>query len=233
MVKFSTVGLLLIASAPVWCQPPGGFGRGGAMCSPAFLALDADHDGVISAAEIANAAAALKSLDKNGDGKLTQDEVRPAMGGRGGRGGRGDEPGDTPAPTAEEMVAMLMAFDTNGDGQLTRDELPERMHGLFDRADTDKNVVLTADEIRVAARAAASPAGGGEGRGEGGRGEPSFMKMDPILAAIDTNGDGAISVEELAAAATALKKLDTNGDGQLTADEVRVNFGPGRGRGQE
>ena len=218
MVKFGTVGLLLIASPPVWGQPPGGFGRGGAMRSPAFLALDADHDGVISATEIANAAAALKSLDKNGDGKLTQDEVRPAMGGRGGRGGRGDEPGDTPAPTAEEMVAMLMAFDTNGDGQLTRDELPERMHGLFDRADTDKNVVLTADEIRVAARAAASPAGGGEGRGEGrgvgrgegGRGEPSFMKMDPILAAIDTNGDG-----------------------QLTADEVRVNFGPGRGRGQE
>jgi len=37
-------------------------------------ALDANHDGVIDADEIANAPAALKSLDKNGDGKLTPDE---------------------------------------------------------------------------------------------------------------------------------------------------------------
>ena len=37
-------------------------------------ALDANHDGVIDASEIANAPAALKALDKNGDGKLTPDE---------------------------------------------------------------------------------------------------------------------------------------------------------------
>ena len=45
--------------------------------SPLMLALDANHDGVIDAAEIANAPAALKTLDKNGDGKLTPDELRP------------------------------------------------------------------------------------------------------------------------------------------------------------
>ena len=139
----------------------GGFGRGGMMRSPAFQALDADRDGVISATELANAAASLKSLDKNGDGKLTEDEVRPQMGGRGGRGG---EPGETAGPSAEEMVQTLMAFDKNGDGQLTRDELPERMHGLFDRADTDKNGALTADEIRKSAQATAAPAARGTRR---------------------------------------------------------------------
>ena len=41
------------------------------------MALDANHDGVIDANEIANASAALKTLDKNGDGKLTPDELRP------------------------------------------------------------------------------------------------------------------------------------------------------------
>jgi EF hand len=42
---------------------------------PAIIgALDANHDGVIDSNEIANASAALKSLDKNGDGKLTPDE---------------------------------------------------------------------------------------------------------------------------------------------------------------
>jgi hypothetical protein len=40
-------------------------------------ALDANHDGIIDANEIANAPAALKKLDKNGDGKLTPDELRP------------------------------------------------------------------------------------------------------------------------------------------------------------
>ena len=45
--------------------------------SPVIEALDANHDGVIDADEIANAPAALKKLDKNGDGKLTQDELRP------------------------------------------------------------------------------------------------------------------------------------------------------------
>ena len=37
-------------------------------------ALDANGDGTIDADEIANASAALKTLNKNGDGKLTSDE---------------------------------------------------------------------------------------------------------------------------------------------------------------
>ncbi len=236
MLKLVLSLLLVAAAAPVWCQPPGGFGRGG-MQSPAFQALDADKDGVISAAEMSKAAAALKSLDKNGDGKLTEDEVRPQMGGRGG-GGRDGERGETAAPTADDMVKALMAFDKNGDGQLTRDELPERMQGLFDRADSDKNGILTADEIRKSAQATAGPAarGGGEGRRgegrEGGRGEgPRFMRLDPILAALDTDSDGEISAAEIAAAPTALKKLDKNGDGQLSKDEVQMDLRPPRGRG--
>jgi Ca2+-binding EF-hand superfamily protein len=40
-------------------------------------ALDLNHDGVIDADEIANAPAALKTLDKNGDGRLTPDELSP------------------------------------------------------------------------------------------------------------------------------------------------------------
>jgi hypothetical protein len=44
---------------------------------PVTLALDADHDGTLSAEEIKNAPVALRKLDKNGDGKLTEDEVRP------------------------------------------------------------------------------------------------------------------------------------------------------------
>ena len=38
--------------------------------------LDANHDGIIDAGEIANASQALKSLDKNADGRLTGEELR-------------------------------------------------------------------------------------------------------------------------------------------------------------
>jgi hypothetical protein len=55
-------------------QPGGGHRR---MRHPPIAligALDANHDGVIDADEIANAVEVLKKLDKNGDGKLTPDE---------------------------------------------------------------------------------------------------------------------------------------------------------------
>jgi hypothetical protein len=42
-----------------------------------MTAIDANGDGVLDASEISRAPAALKSLDKNGDGKLTPDECRP------------------------------------------------------------------------------------------------------------------------------------------------------------
>ena len=73
---------------------PGGPG-GNRPIPPIIAALDADHDGIISAAEIANASVALKALDKNGDGQLTMDEIRPAppQGGGPDGGGRGPNPG--------------------------------------------------------------------------------------------------------------------------------------------
>src|ERR1039458_2632905 len=61
--------------------------------SAVIRALDANHDGVVDADEIANAPAALKTLDKDGDGKLSMQELLgPPPQGRGGLPGNG--PGD-------------------------------------------------------------------------------------------------------------------------------------------
>lgn len=73
-------------------RPPGGpGGPGGRQMQPPPLiaALDANHDGVIDANEIDNASAALRTLDKNGDGKLTMEELRPARPQGGGPDGQG------------------------------------------------------------------------------------------------------------------------------------------------
>ena len=74
--------------------PWGGQGQGRGACangqkSVLLVLLDADKDGILSAAEINGAPAMLKALDKNGDGQVTPDEIRPlAGGGRGCRWGQ-------------------------------------------------------------------------------------------------------------------------------------------------
>lgn len=68
---------------------PGGDGQRPPV-PPIIAALDANGDGVIDEVEINQASASLRKLDKNGDGKLTLDEIRPARppGGQGGPDGQ-------------------------------------------------------------------------------------------------------------------------------------------------
>ena len=66
-------------------------GRGQRPLPPIMQALDVNKDGKLDATEIANASKALLTLDKNGDGELTPDELfgpRP-----GGNRPDGDRPG--------------------------------------------------------------------------------------------------------------------------------------------
>ena len=77
--------------------PPGGPRHHRPRPGPLFVALDTNHDGVIDETEIANASAALRALDKNGDGKLTPDELIPPPPGP----GEGFEPPPGPPPDRE------------------------------------------------------------------------------------------------------------------------------------
>lgn len=140
---------------------PGGFGGGFMRMMPVMAALDADGDGQISAAEIENAVAALKALDKNADGKLTEEELRPNFaggpgagpGGRGVAGGgrSGVEGGFGGPPNPEAFADRMLQGDEDKDGKLSREELA-KMAPQFGRGGP----------------------GGGRGRpdGEAGRGRP-------------------------------------------------------------
>lgn len=186
--------------------------RGG----PAMMLLDTDQDGTITAAEWKNAPSALAKLDKNSDGKVTPDELRP--------------PG--PPPGGEDMVARMMSFDKDNDGKLSAAELPERMQGMMTRADKNSDGFLTKEELTAAA-----PSGPPQGEGRGGpRGEGGprggMMRMDPILSAVDADQDGTLSATEIQGSASAIAKLDKDGDGKLTREEVRPAFGGRRGEGR-
>ena len=109
MIKTLLVaGALGLAAAGLIAQdgpPPqdGPHGPGGHRPPPPIIGvLDANHDGVIDADEIANASKALKKLDKNGDGKLTQDELRPPRPDGPGMGGPGPDGFGPDGPPPQE-----------------------------------------------------------------------------------------------------------------------------------
>ena len=112
---------------------------------PILAVLDANTNRVISVEELANAPTALKTLDKNGDGKLASDELMPQRPG-GPPGGEDTaarkrftppflsalDPDSDGTISAEEMAAAatsLKTLDKNGDGQLGEEELMPQPSG--------------------------------------------------------------------------------------------------------
>jgi Ca2+-binding EF-hand superfamily protein len=189
--------ILAFSAAPLaYAQGPGNQPR------VVLLALDTDHDGKLSAAEIQDAPKSLATLDRNQDGRLTDDEHQP--------------PPQATGASTDELVQQLMVLDRNGDGVLQKSEVPTRMQNLFQRGDTDHDGKLTPDEIRAMASHQGAPAGNPSLPMEHG----ISTANDPLLFALDMNHDDVISAAEIAAASTSLLTLDKNHDGMITPDEM-------------
>lgn len=183
--------LLVTAGMAQGPGSPGGFPR------PLLNALDTNHDGKISAEEIAAAPHSLLVLDINQDGAITADELQP--------------PPEAAIAGPDDLAHQFMAFDRNGDGVLTRDELPERLQSLFARADTNHDGKLTPAELRALAARQTLPTGSMQNQ----------SNRDPIFIALDTDHDGTISAVEIAASGKTLLTLDKDADGELSAVEMR------------
>jgi hypothetical protein len=144
-----------------------GFGR---FQMPIMQALDADGDGQLSDKEIENAAVALKSLDKDKNGKVSADELRPNFGnfGGGARGearpdgeGRGAPPREGRRPDAEGGAGAREGRRPGGEG------------------------------------APADREGRGPGAGRGGFGPPSPEDFANRAMEFDADKDGKLSKDEL------------------------------------
>jgi len=215
---------------------------------PIFQLFDADHDGVVTRAELAQADAAFDTLDRNGDGVLSEADFRRSPRGRhaGGMLAAGiakaadvDQSGDV---TEAEWQNLVASIETDSDGAI----VPESLHAvlgierpvredrgdrrmptaadlneLFTKLDRDGNGVLDESEQRFERRHARFAPGGPEGlRGPGPRG--------PMVMA-DTDSSGDVSAAEWQAL---FDQLDANGDGTLTVDELQAAHA-GRGMRRE
>jgi Ca2+-binding EF-hand superfamily protein len=115
----------------------------------------------------------------------------------------------------------FLAADTDKDGAISRAEADALHAERFSTADADGDGTITRDEMR-AMRAAmhGDRMGGRHGmmmdgkhhRAQGG------MMLQRVLEVMDTDGSGAVNQEELLAH---FKTLDSNGDGAVTVQEMR------------
>ena len=159
--------------------------------SPVFRALDADEDGQLSVSEIENASKSLLKLDKNGDGILNAEEMRPdpaqmpqfaapngpnGPGRPGGPGGPG-APGNPGGPNPEMMARMFENRDQDKDGKLSGDEIPPQMRERLTNIDTNGDGAIDKSEMEQSMRRFEAMRPGNrrpedrpEGRTEGGQG---------------------------------------------------------------
>jgi Ca2+-binding EF-hand superfamily protein len=161
--------------------------------------LDTAGNGYVTQDEfVAAAQKRFARLDKNGDGKLTPDELAT----RWGHGAKDPSQASTKSVTfAQQRFDRL---DSNHDGVVTIDEYVTAAKMLYAQFDTQHNGKVTAAEI------AASPK----------TQERAVRVADRLIRHMDTNGDGVVSQDEfMAAAKTRFTKVDKNGDGFIDADE--------------
>jgi Ca2+-binding EF-hand superfamily protein len=225
-VQILSIGVWFGLAAIACAQPPqsGAFGTGnGAQYgSPAmggsdgpppnamFTAMDADGDGAISMRELRKAVVALKQLDADKDGKITQAE---AMGG---------------PQNPQAMIDRVMESDKDGDGKLSKSEVPRHLAQMLGGADTNGDGSIDRAELTNAMQNSqphfGGPGGGGPGRfgGAGGLdGDP--RPGGPNLSQYDRNGDGQLSADEVPTQLRGmLRGTDQNGDGKLDAQEVEA-----------
>ena len=105
--------------------------------------LDVDGDGMLSAAELASAPGALKTLDTNADGILQPEEMMPFR-----------------ASPAEEAARLFLRYDANRDGNLSRMEAPGNVRRQFSAIDTNHDGRLNLEEVTTWYATQASPRDG-------------------------------------------------------------------------
>lgn len=196
-----------------------GFGMGGGRHMGRFIkSLDANGDGVITLDEVlAKRQPYFDRMDTNKDGVLDQAEI---------------------AASVKERVdywvkRVVKRLDADGDGKITRAEIESRAKRRFSIADHNDDGVIDANDLPPGMRGM-DGMGGPHGRGmRGSEGGPFTFerlvgRIDERFKQFDRNGDGVIDASEIEAIVAEsvdywtkrfLKRFDNDKDGRVTKDE--------------
>ena len=188
--------------------PGGGKGDGSF-----FRDMDKDGDKAISKAEAGERWERLGKLDKDGDAKVTMQEMMGARPGGPEGGAPKGGPGVPGGPQAGRGEFFKNA-DKNNDGKVSKDEVPAEAWERLGKLDKDSDGAVSKEEM-----AAMAGRGGPGGPGVGG---PQMFER------ADKNKDGKISKDEAPDQAwERLSKLDKDGDGAVSKEEMAAMAGPG------
>jgi Ca2+-binding EF-hand superfamily protein len=122
-------------------------------------------------------------------------------------------PYQPPVSAYFRLMLVLGALDADQDNVISAAEIDNAPASLW-KLDKNHDGKLSAEECGLKPDPNLDPL-------TLGRMRLAFMRVHPVLAALDTNHDGEISEYEIRNAAAALRTLDANGDGKLVENEVR------------
>jgi len=205
--------------------PPAGMGRGG----PGMMGFGGPGfgPGGFGGGPGGNPVERLMSNDKNGDGKVTKEELpdpmQPML-----------ERADTNKDGAidkTEADERFMSNDKNGDGKVTTEELPNPMQQFIERADTNKDGAVDKSEVEAVMNEMGRRGGFGGGPGGGADSGPVVSFVDRIMNN-DKDSDGKVTKEELPERMQwMVQRLDTNQDGAIDKAEAEAAAAPRVRRG--
>lgn len=202
--------------------------------------LDADDDGSLSAGESQLSESAFAALDKNGDGAVTNRELRAGLRSKRDElidlmnsetgGGTGTDETPAPAgPTAEQAAAvaglLVEKGDADGDGALSAAETG-LADNVFTSLDTDGDGLLSSGELSsaalagtIAATTAGSTATDTASTQAGTVGAMASRIAQRIVETLDADDSGGLSQSESGLDQDRFAQIDTDGDGSVTANE--------------
>ena len=197
---------------------------------PVLLALDANHDGMVDAQELTNAAKTLLALDNNSDGQLSIEELlgQPplkrdeGMSGSpmGNRSQQGWQPG--------WRRGQWHGNGANGFGQMSGQPAGDRDYTMMNQQMPPQRIVPQG-RINPVHPVPQPPRIVPQQRINPLHPIAQQQRTTPVLfAALDANHDGAIDATEMGNATAVLKGLDKNNDRQLTPDDFMMR--PSRGQ---
>jgi hypothetical protein len=133
----------------------------------------------------------------------------------------------------QSMVALALIHSASAQQDEPRGERrPPAVPPILAFFDTNRDGVLSKDEIRNAAKALGKLDQDGDGEITVEEARPPMPPRNekppppPVIAALDADRDGTISAGEMEGAPDSLKNLDKNGDGELSPEELHPHGPP-------